>query len=297
MDEELIQDIEEEISESLIDLVINTGPKILLTILVFFVVIKLLNLAVKRFQAYMTKKSERNGDSERSKRVVTLSGILRSTLTVATYVTFTMILLSQLGINIAPLIAGVGIIGLAIGFGSQELVRDVITGFFMILENQIRVGDLVSINGTAGRVEKIEIRTVVLRDFSGEVHIFQNSKINNLTNKTKDWSAVVFDIRVSYQEDPEKVIEVIKHVGVELQKDPVFKPIILEPIEVVGLDRFGESEIVIKSRIKTKPGAHNKTGREFRKRLKYAFDHHNIKNPYPHRTVYFKNEFERTVGK
>lgn len=290
MDEQVLENIEEEVSESFMDWAIATVPKILLIIIVFIAVIKLINFVTFRFQRYLTTRSEKNGDFEGRKRIVTLSELLKTTLKVMAYVAFILILLSQIGINIGPLLAGVSIFGLAISFGSQELVRDVISGFFMILENQLRVGDIVSINGTSGFVEKIEIRTVVLRDFAGELHVFQNGKINSLTNKTKDWSAIVLDIRVAYEESPDKVTEILEEVGSQLQKDPDFRHSILAPVEVVGVDKFGESEMLIKSRIKTIPGAHNKVGREFRKRLKYAFDKNNIKMPYPHRTVYLKNE-------
>ena len=141
--------------------------------------------------------------------------------------------------------------------------------------------------GTGGLVEKIEVRTITLRDFSGIVHIFQNGKINSLSNMTKEWSAMVFDIGVAYKEDPDQVIKVIEKVGAELMKDAVVGTNILEPIEVVGLDQFGQSEIVIKARLKTKPGTQFPTGREFRKRLKYAFDRENIEIPFPHRTIYW----------
>jgi small conductance mechanosensitive channel len=198
-----------------------------------------------------------------------------------------LIVLSQVGINIGPLLAGAGIAGLAVGFGAQELVRDVISGFFIILEDQIRVGDVVIVNGVGGLVEKIEVRTITLRDLSGVVHIFQNGKINTLSNMTKEWSARVFDIGVAYKENTEKVTAVVKEVADELQNDPNFQPKILEPIEIFGLDQFGASEVVIKARFKTKPGDQWAVGREFNKRLKQAFDREGIEIPFPHRTIYF----------
>lgn len=266
---------------------INTGPKILIILILFFISTKLVKMIITRFQKHLYKLYEEKGDNEGKKRVVTLSELLKTSLLVVLYVIFTLVLLGQFGVNIAPLLAGAGIIGLAVGFGAQELVRDVISGFFMILENQIRVGDIVNINGTGGLVEKIEVRTITLRDFSGVVHIFQNGKINTLSNMTKEWSAMVFDIGVAYKEDPDTVIEVISKVGAELQEDTEFGTNMLEPIEVVGLDRFGESEIVIKARIKTAPGKQFNTGREYRKRLKAAFDKAGIEIPFPHRTIYW----------
>lgn len=263
------------------------GPRIILVIILYFVSTKLIKLSIKRFQNYVFHKYDKRNDNEGRKRAVTLSELLKTTLLVIVNVSLVLVLLGQLGLNIGPLLAGAGIIGLAIGFGAQELVRDVISGFFMILENQIRVGDIVTINGTGGLVEKIEVRTITLRDFSGIVHIFQNGKINTLSNMTKEWSAMVLDIGVAYKEDPDRVIEVIEQTGAELEQDPKYGPNMLGPIEISGLDRFGESEIVIKARLKTKPGAQFSTGRAFRKKLKYAFDQEGIEIPFPHRTIYW----------
>jgi small conductance mechanosensitive channel len=273
--------------ESFVAWGINTGPRLVIVLILFFISTRLIRLITKRFQKRLFRLYDERGDSEGKKRVTTLSELLRTSLLLILYVIFTLIILSQLGIKIAPLLAGVGIVGLAVGFGAQELVRDVISGFFMILENQVRVGDVAEINGTAGLVEKIEIRTITLRDFEGIVHIFQNGKVNTLSNRTKEWSAVVLDIGVAYKEDPDKVISVIEEVGADLQKNADFGDNMLGPIEVAGLDRFGESEIVIKARIKTKPGKQAVTGRAFRKMLKYAFDQHNIEIPFPHRTIYW----------
>ena len=277
----------ESIWEAMINWGINTGPKLIIILILFFISIKLIRIIITRFQKRLYNLYEERGDNEGKKRVVTLSELLKTSLLVVLYIIFTLVILGQFGLNIAPLLAGAGIVGLAIGFGAQELVRDVISGFFMILENQIRVGDVVNINGTGGLVEKIEVRTITLRDFSGIVHIFQNGKINALSNMTKEWSAMVFDIGVAYKEDPDQVIEVVNKVGNQLQEDEEFGANIIEPIEVVGVDRFGESEIVIKARLKTKPGTQWATGRAFRKKLKYAFDQEGIEIPFPHRTIYW----------
>ena len=273
--------------EVLLSWSVNTLPKLVIIFVLFFVCTRLIKIIITRFQKKMYEHYEEKGDMEGKKRITTLSELLKTSMLVVLYIIFSLLILSQFGIDIAPLLAGAGIVGLAIGFGAQELVRDVISGFFMILENQIRVGDVVMINGTGGLVEKIEVRTITLRDFSGIVHIFQNGKINSLSNMTKEWSAAVFDIGIAYKEDPDKAMEVIKRVGEELQADEEFKPNILEPIEVVGLDRFGESEVVIKARLKTIPGMQWGTARAFRKRLKNAFDQEGIEIPFPHRTIYW----------
>ena len=266
---------------------VNNVPEVIALIFFFFASIATIRLVINRFQKYLYRIYEDRGDTEGMKRIVTLSELLRTVLRIIVSVVFTLALLSQFGVKIGPLLAGAGIVGLAIGFGAQELVRDVISGFFMILENQIRVGDIVNINGTGGLVEKIEVRTITLRDFGGVIHIFQNGKINSLSNMTKEWSAVVLDIGVAYKEDPDHVIKVIEQTGAALQEDPDFGQNMLGPIEISGLDRFGDSAIVIKARLKTKPGKQFSTGRAYRKKLKYAFDKESIEIPFPHRTIYW----------
>ncbi|HYX07835.1 MAG TPA: mechanosensitive ion channel family protein, partial [Bacteroidales bacterium] len=185
-----------------------------------------------------------------------------------------------------------GILGLAVGFGAQELVRDFISGFFILLENQIRAGDVAIINGTGGLVEKIELRTTSLRDFSGTVHVFQNGKINSLSNMTKEWSAIVFDMGVAYKEDVDHVMKVMKEVGDEMKSSEEYGPNILEPIEIFGVDQFADSAVVIKARLKTKPIQQWTIGREYRRRLKIAFDREGIEIPFPHTTLYWGEEIK-----
>jgi small conductance mechanosensitive channel len=194
--------------------------------------------------------------------------------------------LAQIGLDITPILAGAGILGLAIGFGAQNLVRDLISGFFMVLENQVRVGDVAIINGTGGLVEAITFRTIVLRDLAGVVHVFPNGTITTLSNMTKEWSAYVIDVGVAYKEDTDRVVEVMRQVAEEMRRDPVFGEKILEPMEIFGVDNFGESEVTIKARIKTKPIEQWNVGREYRRRLKKAFDAQGIEIPFPHRSLY-----------
>lgn len=277
----------DRIWKGLNDWLINNGPEVVAIVIIFFISTRLIRVVVNRFQKHLIKINERKGDAESKKRIVTLSELLRTTLNIIVYVFFTLAFLDQFNVKIAPLLAGVGFAGLAVGFGAQELVRDLISGFFMILEDQIRVGDVVTINGTSGGVEEIEIRTVTLRDFTGTVHVFQNGKINSLSNMTKGWSAVAFDIGVAYKEDPDEVMAVMDEVGAQMQQDDIHGPNILGPIEISGLDRFGQSEIVIKARLRTIPGTQWAIGREYRKRLKNAFDERGIEIPYPHRTIFW----------
>jgi small conductance mechanosensitive channel len=276
--------------ENLKEWIINEFPGIVILTILFLITLKLISVAFKKIKKTLIKRVENDTDedpAEATKRVTTLVKVIHSLIKIIIVIIFIMMLLPKVGVNIAPVLAGAGILGLAIGFGAQELVRDFISGFFIILEDQIRTGDVAVINGTGGLVEKIQLRTTTLRDFSGTMHIFQNGKITTIANMTKEWSAIVFDIGVAYKEDTQTVIDIMKKVGDELSEDPNFKESIIEPIEVFGLDNFASSAIVIKARIKTKPIQQWSVGREYRKRLKYAFDEHNIEIPFPHTTVYW----------
>ena len=268
-------------------------PLIMVLTLALIILLRVIRFVMKRLKKSLVKHSvkiESVDIEESEKRINTLTGIVWGLLRIILWAIYIMLLLQQFGVNIAPILASAGILGLAVGFGAQELVRDFISGFFILLEDQVRTGDVAIIDGTGGLVEKIELRTITLRDFSGVVHIFQNGKINNLSNMTKEWSAVVFDIGVAYKENTQQVMDLMKQVGVELQNDQEFKDDIIEPIEVFGLDQFGDSALVIKARIKTKPIQQWRVGREYRKRLKDVFDKHNIEIPFPHTTLYWGEE-------
>jgi small conductance mechanosensitive channel len=277
----------ESLFASFITWSINVVPTLILVLVVYLITKRILRFSIVKIQLRLQAKYEREAKLEESKRTNTLIGIVRGTLNITLSVIFILIILRELGIDIAPLLAGAGIIGLAVGFGAQELVRDVISGFFMLLENQLRVGDIVKINDTGGVVEGIELRTITLRDLSGTVHIFQNGKINSLSNMTKGWSGAVFDIGVAYKENADHVISIMKEVAEELRGSEDFRDLILEPMEVFGLDSFGDSAIVIKARIKAVPGKQWVVGREYRKRLKAAFDNAGVEIPFPHRTIYW----------
>lgn len=277
------------------DWLLSELPGIVILILVVIISLRLIRFLLNRVKKGLINRAVKDtslDEVELEKRIKTLIGIVHGLLKVVIWSIFIMILLKKFNIDIGPILASAGIIGLAIGFGAQELVRDFISGFFLLLENQVRTGDVAIINGTGGLVESIALRTITLRDFSGVVHIFQNGKISSLSNMTKEWSAMVFDIGVAYKEDTEKVMNIMKKVGDELQKDPDFEEHIIEPIEVFGLDDFGDSAIVIKARIKTRPIKQWAIGREYRKRLKKAFDEQNIEIPFPHTTVYWGEEIK-----
>ena len=290
----------QEIFSETVEWLLTTLPSILIILVLAYVLLKITNIFLRRIKPLMLQHMEKGSDldsREIEKRLETLLSILRSVIKIVVWLMISMLVLRKIGIDIAPIIAGAGIVGLAVGFGAQELVRDFISGFFMLLENQIREGDVAIINDTGGLVERVGMRTIVLRDLSGVVHVFQNGKINTLSNMTKNWSGMVFDIGVAYKEDTDRVVDVIGQVAQELREDPDFKDRILEPIEIFGVDQFGDSAVVIKARFKTKPIEQWSVGREFRRRLKKAFDKQGIEIPFPHRTVYWGEEIKPLLVK
>ncbi|HEX3019285.1 MAG TPA: mechanosensitive ion channel family protein [Chitinispirillaceae bacterium] len=254
-----------------------------------FIIIQLLRIIVERFKNEATlrmKDSNTNSSIEVEKRVATLSNIVQK-MAVGGVLLFTLIMvMDELGFDIKAMLAGVGIVGLAVGFGAQNLVRDIISGLFLIFENRIRVGDVAIINGTGGLVEKVNLRTTILRSADGVVHVFPNGSINTLSNMTHEFSYYVFDIGVCYKENTDKVVNALKWVGDEIISDPKFKALILEPLEIMGVDCFSDSSVVIKARIKTMPIKQWEVGREMNRRIKLKFDKEGIEMPFPHRTVY-----------
>ncbi len=290
-----MNNIWEVILDKLQKWVIGELPGLLIALVIGIIALKVIRFSFKKLKKTLIKrsgKSQKTSPVEAEKRINTLISIAQSVMVIVIWSILIMILLKKVGVDIGPVLAGAGIIGLAVGFGAQELVRDFISGFFLLLENQVRTGDVAIINGTGGLVEKIELRTITLRDFSGIVHIFQNGKINSLSNMTKEWSAMVFDMGVAYKEDPDTVMKIMKEVGEELYNDPEFKEMIIEPIEVFGVDQFANSAVIIKARLKTQPIKQWTVGREYRKRLKYAFDKQNIEIPFPHTTVYWGDKIK-----
>lgn len=226
-------------------------------------------------------------DIEASARTRTLVPLLIGVARVVIAVTATLLILSELGLDITPLIAGAGIAGLAIGFGAQTLVKDFLTGAFIILEDSISVGDVATVAGHTGVVESMGVRTVRLRDLAGTVHTVPYSEIGAIQNLTKDFSFAVFDIGVAYREDIDAVIAVMIQVAEEQHADPAFADLILEPMEVLGLDQFGDSAVIVKARIKTRPLKQWAVKRDYNRRLKRRFDTEGIEIPFPHRTLYF----------
>lgn len=266
----------------------KSGLRIVLIMLAGYVGVRLLRVAFHRLEAVIVRAGEATETvpGATRKRVTTLINLLQTLAAVMIWAVVAVMSLDQLGVAITPILAGAGIAGLAVGFGAQNLVRDVISGFFLVLENQVRVGDVAIVNGTGGLVESITFRTIVLRDLGGVVHVFPHGTVNTLSNMTMGWSAYVIDVGVAYKEDTDRVVAVMRRVAEELRGDPDYAQMILEPIEVFGVDDFGESEVTIKARLKTRPIQQWSVGREYRRRLKKAFDVEGIELPFPHRSIY-----------
>jgi small-conductance mechanosensitive channel len=262
---------------------IGTGLKILVILLVTAVVFRIVRGITNKMSALFAKQ---HIDDESKKRAATLGSVVRNILNVLIAIVSLMMILGQLGVEIGPVLAAAGIVGLAVGFGAQSLVKDVINGFFIFLEDQIRVGDFIEVGGHSGAVEKVNLKIIILRDIAGNVHYIPNGCVDIVTNKTKGFSRYVFEIGVAYREDVDEVIEVMKAVDEKLRSDPNFRDDIMNPLEVLGLDEFADSAVVIKARSMTKPGRQWAVGREFNRRLKKAFDEKGIEIPYPHLTLY-----------
>ena len=256
-------------------------------LLIVMLTLFLWELASGGVEHYLAETDSQGKVRTRSPRIRTLLTVARNALLVVLSVVSTLMILSELGINIAPLLAGAGVVGLAIGFGAQRLVQDVINGVFILFQDLMAVGDVVKLGDKAGVVEALSIRTVRLRDLAGTVHTIPFSTIEGVSNLTRDFSFHVFDLGIAYREDVDKVIELLMKIGEELRADAEIGPLILEPLEVFGLDAFGDSAIVIKGRIKTQPIKQWQVGRAFNRLVKQRFDEQGIEIPFPHRTLYF----------
>jgi len=261
---------------------------ILLIFVVAYVAIRIVKVVLARMAEVLirAREGEEESPGAERRRVQTLTGVLQTIAIGLLWAVAVVMALDEMGLAIGPILAGAGIVGVAVGFGAQNLVRDFISGFFIILENQIRIGDVAVVNGTGGLVEAITFRTIVLRDAAGSVHVFPNGTITTLSNLTKGWSAYVMDIGVAYKEDTDRVVDVMRQVDQELRGDTEYGAFMLEPIEILGVDDFADSAVVIKARLKTKPIRQWSVGREYRRRLKKAFDAAGIEIPFPHRTLY-----------
>jgi small conductance mechanosensitive channel len=267
---------------------LNSGLRIAGIAVGAYVVTRLGRAAARRFEHEVSQGTGLDV-LERAKRAQTLGRLLQSTLAVVVFAMAGLMILDEFGVDIRPVLTGAGILGLAVGFGAQTLVRDIISGFFLIVEDQVRVGDVAVVNGTGGLVEAINLRTIVMRDMEGTVHVFPNGAITTLSNKTKDFSYYVIDLGIAYGEDPDRVSAALRDIADTLMQEAAFRPHILEPLEIVGVDAFGDNQITLKARVKTVPLKQWEVGRELRRRIAKEFKERGIEIPFPQRTVWLRS--------
>jgi small-conductance mechanosensitive channel len=249
----------------------------------------LIRFAAKRIVAFLTKSLADETKGEREKRISTLVGVFHNTTIVVLYIGAVLMVLEVLEIPIGPLLGGVAVAGLAVAFAAQNLIKDYFYGFMILMENQYGVNDVVSIAGITGFVERITLRITVIRDFNA-VHFVPHGQITTVSNLTHKWSRAVFDIGVAYKEDVDRVMDVLMQLGREMRQDPKFASLILDDPEMLGVDAFGDSAVVIKFFIKTKPIKQWDVKRELLRRIKKKFDELGIEIPFPHRTVFHRFE-------
>jgi small conductance mechanosensitive channel len=242
-----------------------------------------LKRGVQRFRAYTEARAR---DGEEVKRIGTLCRAFRYAGSVVIFVIAAMLVMSELGISIAPILATAGVAGIAIGFGAQSLVKDYFSGLFLLLEDQIRQGDVVQIAGIGGQVEEVTLRYVRLRDFEGHVHFVPNSEIKIVTNRTRDFAQAVIEVGVAYREDTDEALEVMHEVGRDLRADPGWRERILADTEIVGVERWADSAVILRCRLKVVGIEQWNVRREFLRRLKKAYDARGIEIPFPQLTVH-----------
>jgi small conductance mechanosensitive channel len=230
--------------------------------------------------------ANRIDDREAAKRAQTLGRVFRYLVAVVVSLVAGMLILAELGVSVAPILGAAGVVGLAVGFGAQSLVKDYFTGFFLLLENQIRQGDVIKIGDHAGAVEEVTLRYVQLRDYDGNVHYVPNGHISTVINMTRGFSNAVMDIGVAYRENVDDVMEIMREVAAQMRDQPDFMGKIMADLEIAGVDSWGDSAVVIRCRFKTLPLEQWGVKREYLRRLKAAFDAKGIEIPFPHLTVY-----------
>jgi small conductance mechanosensitive channel len=254
------------------DWMTTSGVRMVLIVIGAILAVRLAHLAIEQLEYQLGRSHERT-DLEWQRRSATLSGILSRLVSVSVTFVALLMILQQLAIDVMPVLTGAGIAGLAIGFGAQNLVRDVISGFFIILEDQVRVGDVARINNIAGRVEQINLRTIVIRDVDGAVQVFPNGTITALANLSKQFAYAVVDVRAAYTEDIDRVLQLVRDIGAGMRAEPEWSALLPEPLEVNGVESFADGFATVRMRFRTPPLMNGKVAAELRRRLMTAFTH------------------------
>jgi len=260
-----------------------TALHVLLILGLSWLVLCVARKAVARLRRHMQHDVD---DPERIKRLNTLEQVFRYIILVVVTLVTAMLVLSEVGISIAPILAAAGVLGIAIGFGAQSLVKDYFTGLFLLLENQIRQGDVVEVAGKGGLVEEMTLRYIRLRDYEGSVHYIPNGHVDTVTNRSRGFAYAVIDVGVAYREDVDEIYGLMREVATGLRADPELGGKIVDDLEIAGVDQWGDSAVVIRCRFKVMPLEQWGVRREFLYRLKKAFDAAGVEIPFPHPTVY-----------
>jgi small conductance mechanosensitive channel len=266
--------------EKVLTWLLGSGVRIVVVITLAWLVMRVADIIVNRLERQAGVGTGPQA-LENAKRIRTLGNLVEYVVGIFVMGAATLMVLRELNLDITPVLAGAGVLGLAVGFGAQSIVKDFFSGFFLILEDQVRVGDVAVVNGVGGLVESITLRKITLRDVEGTVHIFPNGSITTLANRTKDFSYAVVDVSVGYGEDTDRVVEVLREIGEELRQDEQLRAATLDAIEVMGVDQLAASAVVIKARIKTLPQRQWEVGRELKRRIKKRFDADGIEIPFP----------------
>jgi small-conductance mechanosensitive channel len=268
---------------------LHHGPRLLFIALGTFVFYRLSRTFSRRLVQILSQGTSKRGTrQDRENRAQTLAGVFNSALSLLILGGGGLMMLDEVGIPIVPLMGGAAVVGLAVAFGAQNLIKDYFSGFMVLLEDQYGINDVVKIGDVSGMVEHISLRTTVLRDLEGVVHFIPHGTITTVSNQTHGWSRALFDVSIDYKEDPDRVMEVLLEIGRAMRRDPSFGPLILDDPEMLGVDQFSDSSVIIKFFIKTRPLQQWTVKREMLRRIKKRFDELGIEIPYPHQTVHHR---------
>lgn len=271
----------------------SAGLRIVVILLVSWL---LLGLSRRIIPALKRQMQRRASDPEQIKRLDTLGRVVRYVCAVLIAAVTVMLVLAELGVSIAPLLASAGVIGIAVGFGAQSLIKDYFNGLFMLLEDQVRQGDVVELGGKAGLVEEITLRHIRLRDYEGNVHYVPSGVVSTVTNRSRGFACAVIDVGVAYREDVDAVFDVMREVGAQMRGDEQLGAMILDDLEIAGVENWADSAVVLRCRFRVQPLQQWTVRREFLRRLKKRFDTLGIEIPFPHLTVCQGDRIERNMS-
>jgi small-conductance mechanosensitive channel len=274
---------------NMLEWAIQHGPKIGVILIVMLLLRAFVSIFSRRVVSLMVKRSARGTTQEREDRATTLLGVFHNAMSITIIVGGTLMICEEVGVAAGPLMGGAAVLGLAIAFGAQNLIRDYFHGFVILLENQYKLNDVLKIGDISGQVEQITLRMTVLRDVEGNVHFIPNGKIDSVTNMTHGWSRAVLDVAISYDEDPDRALDVLAQVCEELRHDTKYSDLILEPAEILGVESLGDSAVMLKFFVKTRPTSKSKVKRELLRRIKLRFQQEQILTPTKNKTVHHVN--------